>query len=182
MSLDDATLQQVMERVGEMEVAADRQVGAVAFQRAQRDAAAKRVDSLEAAQRMIKVTAESSIVAAGAVSMAPAALRSRAEAGGRYELDEGYEGATRHVVDRMFVMRSGLWTDLRFSDERVVQVAAFSAAYFELVERLPELIPFFAVGQRVIIAADGLAIEIADTGATEWTGAELEAVLRAFGS
>ena len=103
-------------------------------------------------------------------------------AAGRYELGEEHEGATRHVVDRMLVMRSGVWTDLRFSDERVVQVAAFSAAYFELVERLPVLIPFFAVGQRVIIAADGLAIEIADTGATEWTGAELEAVMRAFGS
>ena len=181
MSLDDATLQQVMERVGEMEVAADLQVGAVAFSRAQRDAAAKRVDSLEEAQRVITVTAESPLVAVGA-SMAPTAPRSGARAGGRSEFDEEYEGATRHVVDRMFVMRSGVWTDLRFSDERVVQLAAFSAAYFELVERLPELIPFFAVGQRVIITADGLAIEIADTGATEWAGGELEAVSRAFGS
>ena len=181
MSLDDATLQQVMERAREMEVDADRQVGALAFNRAQRDAAAKRVDSLEEALRVIKVTGKRPIAAASAAT-APAAPSSGVGAAGRYELGEEYEGATRHVVDRMFVMRSGVWTDLRFSDERVVQVAAFSAAYFDLVERLPELIPFFAVGQKVIIAADGLAIEIADTGATEWAGGELEAVGRAFGS
>ena len=182
MSLDDATLRQVMERVSEMEVDADRQVGAVAFQRARRDAAAKRVDSLEEAQQLFRGTGGSKVVAAGAAPMAPTSVGGDAPVDGRYEFGNGYEGATRHVVDRMFVMRSGVWTDLRFSDERVVQVAAFSAAYFELVERLPELIPFFAVGQRVIIAADGLAIEIADTGATEWAGGELEAVARAFGS
>jgi hypothetical protein len=79
-------------------------------------------------------------------------------------------------------MRSGVWTDLRFSDERVVKVAPFSAAYFDLIGRLPQIKPFVALGARVIIAADGLAIELDDGGVREWYGDELDRVLRAFGS
>lgn len=183
MSLDDATMQQIMERAREMEVAADSQVGAVAFQRAQRDAAAKRVGSLEeAARQNAGVVRAPAKVSAAMLASAPGAVRTDGPFGGRYELASGSEGVTRHVVDRIFVMRAGVWTDLRFSNERVVKLAPFSAAYFTLIERRPRLKPFFALGSRVIIAADGLAIELDDAGATEWTGDQLEAVLRAFGS
>jgi len=101
---------------------------------------------------------------------------------GPAEANEKLEGATQHVVDRLFVARGGVWIDLRFSDERVVKIAPFSAAYFELTRRLPELKPFFALGDRVIIAGDGLAIELADSGAGSLTGNELDALVRAFGS
>jgi hypothetical protein len=80
------------------------------------------------------------------------------------------------------VLRAGVWTDLRFGTDRVVKVAPYSAAYFTLIERLPQIKPFVALGDRVIIAGDGLAIEMDAAGATQWTGNELDAVLRAFGS
>ena len=185
MSLDDATMQQIMERAREMEVDADSQVGALAFQRAQRDAAAKRVGSLQEAERQNAGVLRAPARAALPMSRpAPGDGRTDGPLGGRNELAAGSvdtEGSTLHVIDRLFVMRSGVWTDLRFGNERVVKVAPFSAAYFTLIERLPQLKPFFALGSRVIIAADGLAIELDDAGATEWTGRQLDAVLRAFG-
>jgi len=182
MSLDDATLRQVMERAEQMEVAADAQVGAVAFRRADRDRKATQASSVEEAERAIR---------AYSPARPPAAQPGLAGAGeggrenaptGPAEKNEAFEGASQHVVDRLFVARAGVWTDLRFSDERVVKIAPFSAAYFELIERLPELKPFFALGDRVIIAADGLAIELADSGAGSLTANELDAVVRAFGS
>jgi len=185
MSLDDATMQQIMERAREMEVDADSQVGALAFRRAQRDAAAKRVGSLEEAARQNAGLLRSPARAALPMSRpVPGDGRTDGLLGGRNEFAGGSadtEGSTRHVVNRLFVMRSGAWVDLRFGNERVVKVAPFSAAYFTLIERLPQLKPFFALGSRVIIAADGLAIELDDAGATEWTGRQLDAVLRAFG-
>ncbi len=183
MSLDDATLQQIMQRAQEMEVDADMQVGAVAFNRARRDAAAKTVGSLEEVERQLASAPRVQMLQP--MPMAPPARApgdglTDGPAGRRNEL-AGSEGATRHVVDRLFVMRAGVWTDLRFGDERVVKVAPFSAAYFELIERLPQLKPFFALGSRVIIAGDGLAIELDEAGASDWTGRQLDTVLRAFG-
>jgi len=179
MSLDDATMQQVMAKAREMEVDADRQVGQMSFARARRDAAARAATTVEEA---VQVTGASPVVDAAA--QRPPAQPDLAD-GRRNEGfvgGEGMEGATRHVVDRMFVVRDGVWTDLRFSDQRVVKVAPFSQAYFTLIERLPQLKPFVALGSRVIIAADGLAVQLDESGAGEWTGGELEAVLRAFGS
>jgi Ca-activated chloride channel family protein len=185
MSLDDATMQQVMQRAQQMEVDADRQVGALAFNRARRDAAAKAATSVEEAMR---VTGQSPVVVASGgrpatVGEPTAATPSPSVGeGAGNELAQGFEGATRHIVDRMFVARSGVWTDLRYSNQRVVKVAPFSAAYFELIERLPSIKPFVALGARVIIAADDLAIELDDSGLVRWAGGELDAVLRAFGS
>jgi hypothetical protein len=172
-------MQQIMGRARQMEVDADAQVGALAFNRARRDAAAKRVGSLQEAERQNAGVMRLPALAAPA---APGDTKVDGPLGSRNQLVEGNEGATRHVVDRLFVMRAGVWTDLRFGDQRVVKVAPFSAAYFTLVERLPQLKPFVALGSRVIIATDGLAIELDDAGVREWTGSQLDAVLRAFGS
>jgi Ca-activated chloride channel family protein len=180
MSLDDATMEQVMERAREQEVAASAQSGAVAFNRARRDAAGKRVGSLQEADRQIVAAARPASVQAIAGDARPVdALR--ANDPGRNESFADMDGATQHVVDRLFVVRDGVWTDLRFGDERVVKIAPFSAAYFELLRQLPQLKPFIALGSRVIIAGDGLAIELDEAGVEDWTTGELGAVLRAFG-
>ena len=147
MSLDDATMQEVMNRAQQMEVAADLQVGAMAVRRAERDRKATATSSVEEAELAMRQ----------------------------------YAAAPRHVVDRLFVVRDGVWTDLRFADERVVRVVPYSEAYFQLIERLPSLKPFFAIGDQVIIAADGLAVELSQTGVTIWTSSQLHEVLNAFG-
>ena len=181
MSLDDATLREIMGRAERTGVAAEAQVGAVAFQRADRDQKAARANSVEEAERALR----SLIVRPAEPAPATAGDRGGAqqpEGPGFDGRGDVLEGATRHLVDRLFVARGGVWTDLRFSDERVVKIAPYTSAYFELIERLPRIKPFFALGDRVIIAGDGLAIELVDDGASSWAGDELDAVVRAFGS
>ncbi len=182
MSLDDATLQQIMRRAAELDVVADQQVGAVAFNRARRDAAAKVAGTLEEAERQMVASLPSQAPAPPRGATAGGDVAMNEPVGGREGFGADADGATRHVVDRLFVMRAGVWTDLRFGDERVVKVAPFSAAYFTLIERLPQLKPFVALGSRVIIAGDGLAVELDEAGASAWAGNDLEAVLAAFGS
>jgi hypothetical protein len=49
-----------------------------------------------------------------------------------------------------FVLRDSVWTDTRtVAATRTVRVQAYSAAYFALLQRVPELGPLFAVGDRV---------------------------------
>ena len=63
---------------------------------------------------------------------------------------------------------------------QVVEVAAFSDAYFQLVERLPALKSYFALGEHVIIAGDGVALELAADGATKLSRGQLRTVLKGF--
>lgn len=171
MTLDDATLQSVMSRAQAMDVDAEEQSGAEAFRRARRDAVSKRARNLGEAESPVPVVAS---------TMAPAA----ALAGARNEaVDESRsaDGMTRHVGDRVFVLRAGVWTDLRYGDQRVVRVAPFSEAYFELLERLPQIKPFVALGSRVIIANEQRAVEIDESGSTAWDDA-LDELVRSFGS
>ena len=80
-------------------------------------------------------------------------------------------------------MRDGSWTDLRYDPSlRVVRIAPFGAAYFELAERLPALKPYLALGERVRIAGDGMVLEVAPDGRDDLAGDDLRAVLEAFDS
>ena len=96
------------------------------------------------------------------------------------------DAVTPNVVpaeaESLYLIRAPRPDQLEQIYERVVKVAPFSSAYFTLIERLPQLKPFVALGSRVIIAGDGLAIELDEAGATNWSGGELDAVLSAFGS
>ena len=102
------------------------------------------------------------------------------------------QGATRTVDGRIFRHDAGVWTDLRHLDAAsrdeppIVVVAAFSPAYFELLRRIPELASLVAVGDRVMIAGDGLTVKIVDgaddpAALREWESGSLERVVVAFG-
>jgi hypothetical protein len=59
-----------------------------------------------------------------------------------------------------------------------VKIQAYSAAYFALVQRLPELAPLFAVGERVRVNGRSVAIEVGADGATTLDTAALTALAR----
>lgn len=76
------------------------------------------------------------------------------------------EGASRPAAGRRFVLRGGVWTDVGHVQEReVVRVRPFGAAYFRLLERIPELREAFAIGERVLVAGRSISVEVAPDGA-----------------
>ena len=71
----------------------------------------------------------------------------------------------RRVGSRTFQLRGGKWVDMARRDStQVVKVRAFSEAYFKLIDAIPELRDVFAIGDKVIVAGKGIAIEIGDEG------------------
>ncbi|MBA3415333.1 MAG: VWA domain-containing protein [Chloroflexia bacterium] len=61
-----------------------------------------------------------------------------------------------------FLLSDGIWTDTRFDADTMVpeRVAFLSDDYFALLERTPELAAAFALGDRVIAVAAGVAYEV----------------------
>jgi Ca-activated chloride channel family protein len=88
-------------------------------------------------------------------------------------------GALRQVGDRTFFHRDGRWTDTRLRDSvRKVTVQPYSAAYFALVERIPELKAMFALGERVTVGGRAVTLELDDRGSERLSVAELTAIVR----
>lgn len=89
--------------------------------------------------------------------------------------------ATRHVAGRLFVLRDGLWTDLWHADSlRVVPVEPFSDAYFALLDRLPELKPYWSEFERVLVSGKRVSIALDTRGAATLGTAELDRLARDF--
>lgn len=87
--------------------------------------------------------------------------------------------ATRTVSNRRFSMASGVWSDARFTTAlRTVRVRPYSALYFELLRRMPELQDVFALGDRVIVAGRAVAIELAPNGDERVDSAALASLQR----
>jgi len=84
---------------------------------------------------------------------------------------------TRRVGSRTFVLRNGVWTEARRVESmKIVKVQAFSAAYFELMETIPELREVFALGDRVHVTGREIAIEITSDGSQSLTDSELASI------
>ena len=91
-------------------------------------------------------------------------------------------GATRADVrsagTHSFVLRDSVWSDTRtVAGSRTVRVQAYSAAYFALVQRIPELGPLLAVGDRVRVQGQRVSIEIV-LDAPPLDAAALDAIVR----
>ena len=87
------------------------------------------------------------------------------------------ENAVRSAGTRTFLKKDGVWTDTRSADGlRVVKVKAYSAAYFAIVRRMPELGALFSVAEHVRLHGRHVAIEIADDGASELEPVALDAL------
>jgi Ca-activated chloride channel family protein len=86
---------------------------------------------------------------------------------------------SRDAGTRSFTLQDSVWTDRRGDGKQpVVKVKAFSEAYFALVQRLPELGPLFAVGERVRVHGHAVTIEIARDGAEKLDVAALDSIVK----
>ena len=97
------------------------------------------------------------------------------------EYAAGETATVRSVAGRTFTLESGVWTDATHDDVlEVIEVKAFSTAYFEFVRALPELAPVFSELDRVIIAGQQMSISISDTGLDEIDNDRLTELVDAF--
>jgi Ca-activated chloride channel family protein len=138
--------------------------------------------------RRQRAAAPSSMVGAGAVATAEQS-RARREAKSALELEaadeallgRGHVGQARHVAGRLFKDLDGVWTDLQHdAGTRIVRIAAFSDAYFAVLEALPELKPYVTEFGSVIVSGDQVAIHIGDAGADRLSGQAVQRLVHEF--
>jgi Ca-activated chloride channel family protein len=90
-------------------------------------------------------------------------------------------GETRRVDGRRFVWRDSSWTDARYHiGIRTTTIRPYSAAYFDLLTRLPELRSVFALGDGVIVVGKDRAIALADGGLAQISASELTALAKGW--
>src|SRR5438034_5415933 len=90
-------------------------------------------------------------------------------------------GRTQRVGGRLFVWRDSTWTDIAHRDSlRVVEVAAFSDAYFALLRALPELVKPASLEPAVLVAGRRVSIKIEPGGKTDWAPGELAKLVKDF--
>lgn len=87
----------------------------------------------------------------------------------------------RRAGGRLFLRRSGVWTDVAHRDSlKVTTIAPFSPAYFALAAARPALRAMLAVGTPVLVAGRRTSLEVAEGGLTEWSPGALEQFLQEF--
>ena len=86
----------------------------------------------------------------------------------------------RVIGSRRYEQQGTQWKDLGQLSQRVVSVEAFSAAYFALLNALPELRDAAALGDDVLIAGRKVSIRIQRVGQTTMAGSEVTQVAKDF--
>src|SRR5262249_38145682 len=89
--------------------------------------------------------------------------------------DARNDKSTRIVNGQTFELRDSVWTDVRFGKTAVTtKIKPFSKAYFDILERLPELRAVFALGDRVVAVGRSGAISLSTDGVADLTAASLD--------
>jgi len=89
--------------------------------------------------------------------------------------------AMQTIAGRIFVLKDGVWTDLWHADSiAVVRIAPFSDAYFALLQRLPELVPYWKAMDRVLVSGRHVGILLDRDGQSALSAARLDRLARDF--
>lgn len=114
---------------------------------------------------------------------ASAADLARAEEQLAVELGDrsGAVGAPRAIAGRVFRLEGGVWTDVALDESaRLIEIEAFSTAYFDLIRSLPELGLVLRELDEVVVAGARVAIRVGPEGRERMSAAELSEVVRGF--
>jgi Ca-activated chloride channel family protein len=80
----------------------------------------------------------------------------------------------RQIGPRQFTQQGKVWVDQHYAaKQRLVQVKAFSPLYFELLDRLNGLKEALTIGEEVIVAGKGVAIQVGPGGLERMTAQQL---------
>lgn len=82
--------------------------------------------------------------------------------GDEFGYNEPAGNAMQTVGDKTFIQLSGVWTDTEFQPDTMTteKVVFLSDEYFDLLDTVPALADYFALGDRVIAVVDGVAYEV----------------------
>ncbi len=106
-------------------------------------------------------------------SLSSNVLQHRKGAAKPYELRREDAEKTQ-IGAKTFHQQSGVWIDADHSpDKTILTIQRESQAYYDLLEAMPELEPYFELGQHVIVNRGDYSIAIADEGKTDITADEL---------
>ena len=76
-----------------------------------------------------------------------------------------------------------MWTDIKpelSASARTVRIKAFSKAYFDLIDAVPDLREIFAIGDRVTVRGRAVTVVVSDSGAEELSMVEVRAVANSW--
>jgi Ca-activated chloride channel family protein len=88
---------------------------------------------------------------------------------------------TRAIGGRIFRLRDGVWTDVAFEDGGpLIEIKAFSSAYFDLVRAVSELELVLREFGTVVVAGAELSLSVGDEGVDEISASELTKLVNGF--
>ncbi len=140
--------------------------------------------------RRLDVALRSEAPAVGAMAVEAAQLRaaqrsvtvsSEADQFAAEMVDARRPAHTRYVAGRMFVQRDGVWSDIAHRDSAtVIEVVAYSQAYFALLQAIPELEPYLATFEHVIVSGKQVSVRIAATGSSQLSTRRVRQLVDSF--
>jgi Ca-activated chloride channel family protein len=94
----------------------------------------------------------------------------------------GASGAVKRAASHTFIWRDSMWTDVKPADaaSRTVRIKAFSKAYFDLIDAVPDLRAVFAIGDRVTVRGRAVTVVVSESGAEQLSVAELRSVMNGW--
>jgi len=87
--------------------------------------------------------------------------------------------ATKTAGSHTFILKDGVWTDVRPANTsaKTIRIKAYSKAYFDLIDAVPELKAIFAIGDQVKAQGRGVTILVSDSGVESLGAAEIKTVI-----
>jgi hypothetical protein len=85
------------------------------------------------------------------------------------------------VAGRTFTQRGVGWEDAaQRVGQRTVEIQAFSPAYFQVLQQLPELGQYWKQMQDVLVAGGKVSVRVSKTGTQQISAAELKRLVTEF--
>ncbi len=86
----------------------------------------------------------------------------------------------RVIGSRRYEQQGSAWTDVGQRRQKIVNIEAFSSAYFALLTALPELREALALGDDVLIAGSTVSIRVQRTGVATMIGSDVQQLAKDF--
>lgn len=84
----------------------------------------------------------------------------------------------RYVGTKTFYQIDAVWIDSEYDEgQPTTDIQYGSAAYFSLLDRVPALGKYLALGEKVIVCIDNVCLKIGDTGISDAADSEFSALL-----